>query len=102
MDQATSTNQTLLRHLGQQCQDPNLDRDLRLRPRCDHQKAAWHQARYLHNSSSPKPSLFEKTPILSLFEDYDDTEKPLDSDNQLNLWEINRTAVSCNPKTRIN
>lgn len=33
-------------------------------------------------------SLFEKTPILSLFEDYDEQVQTTDSTNQLNLWEI--------------
>src|SRR5438128_1399899 len=33
-------------------------------------------------------SLFEKTPILSLFEDYDTQVQTTDSTNQLNLWEI--------------
>jgi len=33
-------------------------------------------------------SLFEKTPILSLFEDYDGHVQTTDSTNQLNLWEI--------------
>jgi hypothetical protein len=33
-------------------------------------------------------SLFEKTPILSLFEDYDEQVQTIDSTNQLNLWEI--------------
>jgi len=33
-------------------------------------------------------SLFEKTPILSLFDDYDEQVQTTDSTNQLNLWEI--------------
>jgi len=33
-------------------------------------------------------SLFEKTPILSLFEDYDEHVQSTHSTNQLNLWEI--------------
>jgi hypothetical protein len=33
-------------------------------------------------------SLFEKKPILSLFEDYDEQLEIPDSTNQLNLWEI--------------
>jgi len=33
-------------------------------------------------------SLFEKAPILSLFEDYDEQVQTPDSTNQLNLWEI--------------
>lgn len=33
-------------------------------------------------------SLFEKTPILSLFKSYDDEVQTTDSPNQLNLWEI--------------
>jgi len=33
-------------------------------------------------------SLFEKKPILSLFEDYDQQVQTIDSTNQLNLWEI--------------
>jgi hypothetical protein len=33
-------------------------------------------------------SLFEKKPILSLFEDYDEQLETIDSTNQLNLWEI--------------
>ena len=33
-------------------------------------------------------SLFEKKPILSLFEDYDEQIQTADSSNQLNLWEI--------------
>ena len=33
-------------------------------------------------------SLFEKKPILSLFEDYDEQLETADSTNQLNLWEI--------------
>lgn len=33
-------------------------------------------------------SLFEKKPILSLFEDYDQQVQTIDSANQLNLWEI--------------
>jgi hypothetical protein len=33
-------------------------------------------------------SLFEKTPILSLFDDYDEQVQTTDSSNQLNLWEI--------------
>ena len=33
-------------------------------------------------------SLFEKKPILSLFEDYDQQIERTDSPNQLNLWEI--------------
>jgi len=33
-------------------------------------------------------SLFEKKPILSLFEDYDEQVQITDSTNQLNLWEI--------------
>jgi hypothetical protein len=33
-------------------------------------------------------SLFEKMPILSLFEDYDEQCQTTDSTNQLNLWEI--------------
>jgi hypothetical protein len=33
-------------------------------------------------------SLFEKTPILSLFEDYDEQLETSDATNQLNLWEI--------------
>lgn len=33
-------------------------------------------------------SLFEKTPILSLFADYDEHVQTTDSPNQLNLWEI--------------
>ena len=33
-------------------------------------------------------SLFEKKPILSLFEDYDEQVQTTDSTNQLNLWEI--------------
>jgi len=33
-------------------------------------------------------SLFEKTPILSLFEDYDEQVQTTDSTNQLNLWEL--------------
>ena len=33
-------------------------------------------------------SLFEKKPILSLFEDYDEQLPTIDSTNQLNLWEI--------------
>ena len=33
-------------------------------------------------------SLFEKTPILSLFDDYDEQVQTTDPTNQLNLWEI--------------
>ena len=33
-------------------------------------------------------SLFEKTPILSLFDDYDEQVQTIDFPNQLNLWEI--------------
>lgn len=33
-------------------------------------------------------TLFEKTPILSLFDSYDDSFQRTDSTNQLNLWEI--------------
>jgi len=33
-------------------------------------------------------TLFEKTPILSLFESYDESFQRTDSTNQLNLWEI--------------
>jgi hypothetical protein len=33
-------------------------------------------------------SLFEKKPILSLFEDYDEQLETSDATNQLNLWEI--------------
>lgn len=33
-------------------------------------------------------TLFEKTPILSLFDGYDDSFQRTDSTNQLNLWEI--------------
>ena len=33
-------------------------------------------------------SLFEKKPILSLFEDYDEQSQTADCNNQLNLWEI--------------
>jgi hypothetical protein len=33
-------------------------------------------------------SLFEKTPILSLFDDYDQQVQTIDFPNQLNLWEI--------------
>jgi len=33
-------------------------------------------------------TLFEKTPILSLFDSYDETFQRTDSTNQLNLWEI--------------
>jgi hypothetical protein len=33
-------------------------------------------------------TLFEKTPILSLFQNYDDQALSYDSSNQLNLWEI--------------
>ena len=33
-------------------------------------------------------SLFEKTPILSLFKSYDDQVQTTDYPNQLNLWEI--------------
>jgi Domain of unknown function (DUF4372)/Transposase DDE domain len=33
-------------------------------------------------------SLFEKTPIISLFDDYDEQVQTTDSTNQLNLWEI--------------
>jgi len=33
-------------------------------------------------------SLFEKTPILSLFEDYDEQVQTTDSTNQLNLWQF--------------
>ncbi|HMG34190.1 MAG TPA: IS4 family transposase, partial [Blastocatellia bacterium] len=33
-------------------------------------------------------TLFEKTPILSLFENYDDYFQRTNSANQLNLWQI--------------
>src|SRR5215475_8499314 len=49
MDQTTSKNQEVLRYLGQQCEDPSLDRSIGLRSRSDHQKATRYQARHLHN-----------------------------------------------------
>jgi len=49
---------------------------------------------FLTNNFSVPPltvaslSLFEKTPILSLFEDYDEQVQTTDSTNRLSLWEI--------------
>src|SRR5258705_2607238 len=67
MDQATPTNQTLLGHLTQQCQESNLDCPGRLRAHCDHQKEARSTAKSLHDTSGPQPnSVREKFDSLSV------------------------------------
>src|SRR5512138_2677609 len=55
MDQATSTNQTFLWHLSQQCQKSNLDCRGRLRTHCDHQKETRLTAKSLHDSTDSQP-----------------------------------------------
>ena len=89
MDQTASTNQTFLWHLSEQREDSNLDWSLSLHANSDHQKAAWLEAQPLYTILQILSlSLFEKKPILSLFEDYDEQLETFDSSNQLNLWEI--------------
>jgi len=54
VDQAAPPDQSLLWHLGQRGEDPDLDRDLGLCARGHSQEAARQQAKSLHNSTDPQ------------------------------------------------
>ena len=67
VDQATSSNQTLLWHLTQQCQNSNLDCRGRLRAHRNHKKEAGSEAKSLHNPTSPeRDSVRKKLDSLSV------------------------------------
>jgi hypothetical protein len=51
MDQAAPTHQVVFRHICQRCEDPNLDRGIRLRSRRDSQEEAENRRQPLHNST---------------------------------------------------
>jgi len=87
MDQTTLTNQTLLWYLTQQRQKSNLDCRGRLRAHCDHQKRLGLQQNLYTILQVLSLTLFEKNSIHSLFENSDDSEKTLNSDNQLFLFQ---------------
>ena len=62
MDQTTPAHQAVLWHIGEQREDPDLDRRLRLRPGRDYQKAVRLGTKSLHNSTSFEPDAFRKNP----------------------------------------
>ena len=55
MDQAAPPDQVLLRHLGERCEDPDLDRGVGPCPGRHHPQAAEAGAEPLHNSTDPEP-----------------------------------------------
>ena len=87
MDQTTLKNQTLLWHLAQQRQDSDLDCCGHLRAYRDYQKEACSETKPLHYILQIlSVTLFEKVPILSLFENCDDASELDDSGKQWNLF----------------
>ena len=62
MDQATSAHQGLFRDFRKRGEGPNLDRDLRLRPRGDCQKADEARPEPLHNSTDFEHHPFRENP----------------------------------------
>src|SRR5919201_1987287 len=62
MDQATSAHQKFLRYLGQQREDPNLDRRYRLRASRNCQKTLGAQARSLHFVTDSESYSFRENP----------------------------------------
>ena len=64
MDQATPADQVLFRHLGERCEDPNLDRRRRVRARRHRQEATRHPSRSLHFFAGFEPHLVRENTII--------------------------------------
>lgn len=85
MDKTASSDQAVLWHYRECCEDSNLDRDQYLCAGRDHEKAASVRSVTLHYSANFKFDAFQKTPLNQLLKNYEMQTDIQESAKQLNL-----------------
>ena len=101
MDQATSENQSLLRHLHERRPDANLDRHQRLPAPGHRQERASHRTQSQRNPANSQSDDFPKRPGFTLFSQGPISNPEINVTKQLSFLRFNRTVVSKITITRL-